>query len=614
MPSEKRKVAVAIGVSDAKPLAYLQAATNSARQFFDWASAFGYDAKLITDENEPLTMDRLCRELEAVLEAKKEPIYRLILYFAGHGLIREAEEGLWLLSDWHDELRAVAVEPLKRRLARYNIGQIAIISDSCRSLPGDIEAADLVPDAVLGRGPGERGDPAVDKFIAAQDASETFAIPGPNPSDDRCIFSGVLLEGLWGVNQTAFSTVVRGRITSQSLARFLKAEVPAVAQRYGRKLNPVTSPSFPEGEDIYYETPPQTAPALPPWPPPDQVLRMGPSRSDKGPAPPDKAAQASAALFDRIQTQPRPAAFETGSGFAVAGGVIRSLWLPRGVFGEQHRDENWWRVREGGSLRLQEPAAVLIEFDDGSCAALPALPEFIGSLIRDERGVSAAVYRLIHSPDGDDLAATAIAQLEQGSLRADDAVDLAARLRMLKHVDPVLGVLSAYLYDAVGDVESIRRIAFYYADRGQPIPYDVALLAQLHGQLASRNLVVTVPAVSRREPRTDVERSYAWTHEATPQTQGIVGGLWPWMRQGWIFLSDPSDSGSTLVLPGLIELTGELLKGRFATMNSVGARALIRRFDLEEYKAIEAISTDRPVGTVQKAVDTGSTDRTVGTA
>ena len=78
------------------------------------------------------------------LDSKRAHIHRLVFYFAGHGLIREAEGGLWLLSDWYGEQRAVAVEGLKR-LYMHNIQPISIFSDSCRSLPPNMDAADLTP-------------------------------------------------------------------------------------------------------------------------------------------------------------------------------------------------------------------------------------------------------------------------------------------------------------------------------------------------------------------------------------------------------------------------------------------------------------------------------------
>jgi uncharacterized caspase-like protein len=111
-----RDVALAIGVRDAKPLKSLQGAINGAQGFHDWATKLGYASRLLTDEDEPVTMARLRTELEALLKPDAGPIHRLLLYFAGHGLIREAEEGLWLLSDWWTERKAVAIEVLKRRL------------------------------------------------------------------------------------------------------------------------------------------------------------------------------------------------------------------------------------------------------------------------------------------------------------------------------------------------------------------------------------------------------------------------------------------------------------------------------------------------------------------
>ena len=45
-----------------------------------------------------------------------------------------------------------------------------------------------------------------------------------------------------------------------------------------------------------------------------------------------------------------------------------------------------------------------------------------------------------------------------------------------------MGVISAYLYDAIGDMKSIRRMASFYAKYSQAIPYDIALLGGLHGQ------------------------------------------------------------------------------------------------------------------------------------
>jgi hypothetical protein len=123
-------------------------------------------------------------------------------------------------------------------------------------------------------------------------------------------------------------------------------------------------------------------------------------------------------------------------------------------------------------------------------------------------------------------------------------------------------------------------MAFYYVENRQPIPYDIALLAQLQGEWRDGLLWAQVPAVTKRDPRTEAERSKTWTHSATSATEGQVGGLWPWMRQGWTFLDDPADDESTLIRPGLIELTRHLAPGRFATFDAKGGRKLAKIFDL----------------------------------
>jgi len=100
-------------------------------------------------------------------------------------------------------------------------------------------------------------NPEIDKFISAQDGSASYMLPGDTPEDDRCIFSGVLVEGLWGTKSAAFSKREPNKITSQSLAKYLRTEVPKVADRYQFTLNPSALPTFSDGDDT-----PLTPPAF----------------------------------------------------------------------------------------------------------------------------------------------------------------------------------------------------------------------------------------------------------------------------------------------------------------------------------------------------------------
>lgn len=605
-------MAIAIGVGHAEPLPYLSGAINGAAGFAAWAAAMQHEAHVVTDDAEPVTFGRLRHELERALAGP--PIHRLLLYFAGHGLIREAGEGLWLLSDWYRELRAVAVEPLKRRLYRYGIDQIAIFADACRKLPADIAAADLIADAVLGRGPHSHAEPWLDKFIATQDGTATFMIPGAHPRDDRCLFSGVLLEGLWGTRRAAFSREKTHLITSRSLAEYLRTEVKQLSGRYGTSVVPSVQPSFPEGDDVYFgDGPRPPAPVFPAWPPgpsEDGVRglpeagalesaedsrggfgspvgrsdRIGGAIDSKGDErlfidEPDLTLRGRSPssgpgweLFQRMRAHPE-VDFDFGTGFVVEG--LRDAWSVPDIAIARGELPGSWQLRRPDSAFIDEPVPVLLELSDGGFAAITCLPMYIAAITLDRGGISALVYRWI-IPSGSSMPSElAIAAMEAGHLEPSDALDLAVRMRSGKRIDPMQGVLAAYLYDAIGDRDSIRRTAYFLARFGVGIPYDIALLGQLDAERHDGGLIAHVPETSASTPRTELEHRHSWVWRSTPATMGPVGGRWPWLRQGWAYLDDPVDAGLALIDPILLQIRDHLRPARFTTLDAEGA-ALLR--------------------------------------
>jgi hypothetical protein len=582
-----RLASLAIGAGDAPPLPYLSGAVNGAKAFHAWATALGYDSRLVTDEDDPVTVERVRTELTALLS---EETHRLLIYFAGHGILTEAEHGLWLPSDWNASYEAIDVGGLRSRLGLFRVEQVAIFADACRNLTTDIEIAQLTQHKVLGNGPGSRlATMAVDRFIATQDGAETFMIPGPNPGDDRCLFSGVLLEGLWGMDPSAFSVITPEKVRSQSLGTYLQTRVSELAATYKLALTPDWSAGFPEGDDVYFARGNGVAvqpPVFPPWPTPAALAAKRPRGVDAGLRdmvfdPPHRPGRE---LEAALENQPRPPRdwSNTGAGIAIGGGDVIGLWAGPDVVVAADDHPGWYRLGPTQPGWLERPESVLIELGSGEIAALTALPQFIITGLIDERGMTALVYRGVFSaPDEQAATVAALGRLEAGGIRADEAADLAVELREGKHKDPIRGVIAAYLYDAVNDVDNIRRMAFAYVDHRQAIPYDIALLARVPGRLRPDGILeVGVPAVAERKPGTDREHAAAWTHMATPPVSGVVGGLWPWLRQGWSFLDDPNPDGSTLVLPGLEELAGELTPARFSTLRHAAGLRLAERFHL----------------------------------
>lgn len=621
MADNKRMMCVAIGVADAVKGQFLSGALNDAKRFHEWAEALGYQAALLTDEEGPVTIAALRAVLDSALWPQRgdpgpppPPVTdRLIVYFAGHGLLRDAEEALWLLSDWERELKGVGINALKRALYRYPVTHLAIISDACLSLPANMDQAEIRSDPVLERGPSPRTEPWYDRFVATQEGTTTFMVPGADPEDDRCVFSGVLLEGLWGLNEAAFSKREPHLVTGNSLSVFLKSEVRRVSSLYSEPRVPSVGATFPDGEDIYFTKGMKVKPpTLPPWPPRAALLDMGRKVSrrlyederdmlvtavehhfepdtDRSPRPRPRARRtrtgqgpgAPRGMLKQFQS-PQPAQRPYPAGLAAFGFPVRAIWHSPQV--KLHRTgAEWWTVTpESVPGRWPPlPARILVEYADGPVVATVVTQDMITKIARDSHGASGIIMPEVFQDSTAKVAQEALSAMESGSLHGDKAVDLAVQLRGLKHIDPVLGVISAYLYDAIGDVESIRRMAYFYVRHEQAIPYDIALLGLLHGWRRGDELWVEVPPVPKREPRTKLEKANDWTFRATEGASGIVGGDWPWLRQGWTFLEDPEGEESTLIVPELLAAIPHLTPGRFATLEVEGARILAKCFGLK---------------------------------
>lgn len=192
---------LAIGVSDAPPLEYLQGAENGAKVFGAWAASLGIPTEILTDEEKAVSFDAVKAAFERLFSGAPK-ISRLLIYFAGHGLSRAAAEDLWLLSQWFTTQRAVAVQGLSRRLERYGIEQLTIVSDACRSPAAGEDSADLVSDPVLDRGPFDASPPLIDMLRASSPFHAAYMVRGSKPEEDRCIFSGLLNEALSGAHES----------------------------------------------------------------------------------------------------------------------------------------------------------------------------------------------------------------------------------------------------------------------------------------------------------------------------------------------------------------------------------------------------------------------------
>lgn len=227
-----RKVALVIGVRKAGKLAELSAAIPGAHDFARWAGAAGYQVALITDEEQPVTVHRLKREVKAGLTPFD--VEKLFVYFAGHGVCVGTDVDFWLLSNCHeDDDEAVNVAQSRRVIRSHGIGHVAFFADACRTADKrfiGVHGCTLFPR-------GHRTDPIeLDQFYAARAGEAAQEVVCNDASRRKAfgIFTECLLTALEGRAPEAAEPSVRlndhyGRaVTGHSLKEYIR---DAVASR-----------------------------------------------------------------------------------------------------------------------------------------------------------------------------------------------------------------------------------------------------------------------------------------------------------------------------------------------------------------------------------------------
>jgi Caspase domain len=644
-----RMVCLAVGIGETEGIPdYLDGALHAARDFHGWATNLGYESVLLTDEtdNGPPTLDNIRNALEGLLPWGSAT-ERLILFFAGHGLTGDEDSGLWFPADWQEKQTVIGVDSLRRRLARYGVAQVSIVGDACNAPASTAELRRVDVSGLLGDG-FVRPDlePMTDRFLAAQDGIATFMIPGTDESESRCLLSGVLLEGLWGHSKDAFSARAPSLVISQSLAGFVHKRGAEIAEHYKLPFRPNPKPGFLEGKDVYFDkdTPPPNIPPMADWPPvPDEVVkqaldqmtspvgeRLFPQGVDvsavetmvvisklRGDPAIDgvdsgqmnwisaRAKERKAAEFKERSQKRREEAVKQmllsaqapegqGPVLVIEGQAVKSIFHPPGTTLAPVASGIWSidGVIPGSSCQL------LVEFENGTFGACVAMWDMSTRMIVGTEGVAGLVLQPTYSQFDEIQESIATTELVIANLYADSLsklskIDLAVRLRMIKHVNPVLGVISAYLYDSIGDTESIRRMAYFYAWKGQAIPYDIVFLANLWTRGDNEGqFEVTIDAQEERPARTEIEKQFEWATQYTPKIEGKVAGNMPWLSRGWPYLESPSEAERTMSNQ-IMQIRREVFPTPFTTVTANAGRQLVQLFRLVATQAIGRVPLGR---------------------
>ncbi|MGJ4947178.1 hypothetical protein [Bradyrhizobium sp. HKCCYLS20291] len=654
-----RRACLAIGVAtvlpvkanETSPFADLDGAVIAARAIGDWAlrSGFGADNVRVVDDrrdgnrDNPVTAARVQRAVDELFPATADTVDHLVLAFCGHGLT-DANFGSisWLFSDSLRGRYRVVADAFNEELLRHGVQRITLISDACREAPKDIDLMRLDPVRGI-TADGERVEsPKFDRFAACQDGQLGFMVAEPNSaSAGKCIFSGVIVDVLWGREPSAISNDV---ITTNTFGVCVRSRTSQRAKDYQLKLNPQCQVD-PEAVVLYDKNnpPSDNGVELQPWPPAGAASIMGerPAAADAAeaarnlerinrdesfrarvlgpgfgvnklnlglaketlPIPPGsedmlhnliklrvtpsrrarrgtpntrRAAEAitlqleadavadvrakAAAEFRRSVTQIKPSPGPDGSNLIVAGGA--RLWARQAPqAGRQTAARTGFRVSA-------DPAGmpVLVEFADGSFAPVVPYDGLYAVMKQSSTGDVMVAYGEHEQRDSFREALEAIADFAAGRIGPEHLARLAAHLRLDKHADPALGAICAYLYRAMADFDSIRRMAYFYVAYDQPVPFDVALLGAMDvARGRDGALTLEIPAVKARSLPPGASELPDFVTCQTSAARAAIGGRCPWLASGWDYVREPRPSAAALV-DGLIEHAAEIRRSGFTAL------------------------------------------------
>jgi hypothetical protein len=625
MAASRKVGLIAVGVDKTNVLQTLKGAASGAGKLAQWLQdqqPFGVTpvVKLLVDAASKVSARDVQDAARAMVAAGD--LDALILYFAGHGIVKAGFDEQVLLSDvgiYKDE--AIAITPTALNARYSGIAHVIIISDSCRSVIDPFgPLGTVVGKPVLERGAvvGARRS-KVDVFYATEPSQTAKEFNGEG------FFTDVLLDVLNhptpGVCES-WADLPPGVVVipAWKLESYLDTEVPLRAAQQ--------KPAFDQSPDFtvtsheplffgYAKSPPPNAPAAPapePYvpaepggppaaPPPDggdplyeEILDV-PLRARTiaisevasivkapwGGVVPGPRITEDAGLSEAIKDyvgsdQGRPA-FETRTGYSIIGDEIERAFLSGGGAGELAvTDEG----NIGRDLRLYpEPfsvpgqeGTVAVCLKSGSICFLPIMPGYIGTLhVRDGQAVSLSfeISAQLQRPWVTEeqrrrlahrraLAASLATSGKLGRLAKAEGDRHGTFLREDKLADPTLGIYASYAYALSGNDEDARSVYDWFIHHPSLDP----------------------PGLHAAPTPFDVAMLAGASIQGTTKNPPAIAPFCPMMSLGWSVLSSYLDTKS--LHDAIVQAGRYRLNCEWTTFRQRDVKPLIAAFESGEIK------------------------------
>ena len=517
---EGPRAAVVIGVNKCGNLPVLSAAASSAKLVADWLKSEDFEIKLFVDDDRPVKSGEI---FEAIAEfVERGTLGQLVVYFSGHGFLNGFSE-YWMFSGAPDNPNEAASLIESAALAKESgITNVVFISDACRSTPDSLGASRVRGSLIFPSGDASLHPADVDKFLAALPGKSALELPVADSTGRfEGIYTSCFLDAFKNPDASMVLTLSDGSrvVPNRNLKAYLTREVQKRAQAKSIKLNQIPDADVVSDDTVYIgKVAPGTIIVQPPVADSQATIFDVASRElsrdganisspDTNNALPDSEISrvAVSSGFNAIKDSILAATNATqelpiNCGFVVTGAKVESI-----TTGPMHHAEII--SRKGSTVIKVEiqngnACSAAIKFEDGSGTVLAAIKEFVGSVTVSGGGVSNVNYDpsrdnwrfsdyQFERPRLASLRATVAASARYGVLRIEGNKDARAaaassfadRIRVLKGIDPTLGIYAAYAYADAGLVNQVQSVRSYMRDDLNVDIFDVAMLA---GELSGR--------------------------------------------------------------------------------------------------------------------------------
>ena len=194
--------------------------------------------------------------------------------------------------------------------------------------------------------------------------------------------------------------------------------------------------------------------------------------------------------MDRLLDAKGRESFKTRTGFTVVGTAPMRAAVTESQC-DLFEESGAYQIRVHERQDKARPQSLLVQFSNGQGIPLAVLPGFIGTIVVEEGRVVNVTYLPSRHTEKFNQYQQVAREIERrrayvavaarnGSFRFDqglDALEEAHFLRVMKGVDPTLGLYESYAYAQAGKFEGVDSVYEFMSYEPEPIIFDVALLA-----------------------------------------------------------------------------------------------------------------------------------------